>query len=81
MSKVEVLSVERARLVLEKMSTVCEHCLAMEKVLTDLVGDKVSRVIMKRVVNQLHGQSGNPGIGLAVEPMAVPTSPPAVRTL
>ncbi len=28
----------------------------MERVLTDLVGVKVSRVIMKRVANELHGQ-------------------------
>jgi hypothetical protein len=34
---------------------VCDHCLAMEKVLTDLVGSKVARVIMKRVENKLHG--------------------------
>jgi hypothetical protein len=29
----------------------------MEKVLTDLVGAKVSRVIMKRVAMELHGQA------------------------
>jgi hypothetical protein len=32
----------------------CEHCAAMEKVLTSLVGPKVTRVIMKRVENELH---------------------------
>ncbi len=35
----------------------CDHCSAMTKVLTELVGNKVSRVIMKRVTNELHGQS------------------------
>jgi hypothetical protein len=34
---------------------VCDRCIAMEKVLTDLVGSKVTRVIMKRVENELHG--------------------------
>ena len=32
----------------------------MEKVLTDLVGAKVSRVIMKRVAMELHGQATTP---------------------
>ena len=32
----------------------------MEKVLTDLVGTKVSRVIMKRVAMELHGQAMTP---------------------
>jgi hypothetical protein len=33
---------------------VCEHCLVMDSVLTDLVGTKVSRVIMSRVARELH---------------------------
>jgi hypothetical protein len=39
-----------------EMTIVCEHCTAMEHVLTDLLGNKVSRVIMSRVVDQLHGE-------------------------
>jgi hypothetical protein len=42
------------------MAIVCNHCAAMEQVLTDLVGSKVSRVIMKRVENELHAQSKTP---------------------
>ena len=41
-----------------EMSIVCEHCYAMENVLTDLLGEKVSRVIMGRVANELHGEQG-----------------------
>ena len=48
---------DRASLDLEKTQVVCDHCSAMEKVLTDLVGTKVSRVIMKRVATELHSQS------------------------
>jgi hypothetical protein len=32
----------------------------MEKVLTELVGQKVSRVIMKKVATELHGQATAP---------------------
>jgi hypothetical protein len=32
----------------------------MEKVLTELVGPKVSRVIMKKVATELHGQAKTP---------------------
>ena len=67
-------------LVLEKKYIVCEHCLAMEKVLTDLVGEKVSRVIMMRVTNQLHGQSGiELATQVTVEPLGVSPSTPAVH--
>ena len=41
-------------------SVVCNHCSAMEKVLIDLVGAKVSHVIMKRVAIELHGQPITP---------------------
>ena len=41
-----------------EMTIVCEHCHAMENVLTDLLGEKVSRVIMTRVTNQLHSELG-----------------------
>ena len=36
------------------MYTVCEHCLVMGKVLTDLLGTKVSGVIMNRVTREVH---------------------------
>jgi hypothetical protein len=38
------------------MTIVCDHCQAMENVLTDLLGNKVSRVIMSRVADELHGE-------------------------
>jgi hypothetical protein len=44
---------------LEKRFIVCDHCDALESVLTDIVGDKVTRVLMKRVANELHGQVGS----------------------
>ncbi len=34
----------------------CEHCRLTEKVLTSLVGSKVSGVIMNRIECELHGQ-------------------------
>ncbi len=48
----------------------------MEKVLTNLVGPKVSRVIMKRVESELHGQlePTKPGLSapqITVEPVAL----------
>ena len=39
-----------------ELTIVCEHCYAMENVLTGLFGEKVSRVIMRRVANELHGE-------------------------
>ena len=33
----------------------CEHCLVMDNVLTDLIGAKVSKVIMSRLIRELHG--------------------------
>lgn len=60
---------------LEKMSVVCDHCSAMEKVLTNLVGPKVSRVIMKRVENELHGEFDTPKAGTLAPQMAVEPTP------
>ncbi len=52
----------------------------MDKVLTNLVGPKVSRVIMRKVENELHGQmvAIKPGLSapqIAIEPL------PLSRTL
>ena len=57
---------------------VCDHCSALEKVLTELVGLKVSAVIMRRVTNEVHVQSltGFPKApALNVNLEAMPVSP------
>ncbi len=55
----------------------CEHCRLTEKVLTNLVGSKVSGVIINRIELELHGQPETlipeilgPRIG--VEPAPIP---------
>jgi hypothetical protein len=47
----------------------------MEKVLTNLVGPKVSRVIMKRVENELHGQLDVQKPGLSAPQITVDPLP------
>jgi hypothetical protein len=34
----------------------CEHCDALTEVLTELTGEKVAAVIMRRTVARLHGR-------------------------
>lgn len=55
---VEVFIPEDDDAAFSEMTIVCDHCRAMENVLTDLLGSKVSRVIMGRVTNELHGERG-----------------------
>ncbi len=62
---------------LEGPKLMCEHCCLTEKVLTSLVGSKVSRVIMKRVEYELHGQPetsipGDFGPRIGVEQAPIP---------
>ena len=47
----------------------------MEKVLTDLVGAKVSRVIMKRVAIELHGHATTPFLQVPALKLGVEQSP------
>lgn len=35
----------------------CDHCDALRRVLTDLLGGKVADVIVKRVIGELHGEA------------------------
>ncbi|MGA8905556.1 MAG: hypothetical protein WB661_11190 [Candidatus Bathyarchaeia archaeon] len=64
---VEVFILENDDGSFSEMTIVCEHCHAMENVLTDLLGSKVSRVIMGRVTNELHGERG-PSTATALSP-------------
>ena len=34
----------------------CDHCDALRRVLTNLLGGKVADVIVKRVIEELHGE-------------------------
>jgi hypothetical protein len=43
--------------------SVCDYCGALEKVLTDLMGRKVAKVVKKRVSRKLHGESQNEKAG------------------
>ncbi len=35
----------------------CDHCDALRRVLTNLLGGKVADVIVKRVIEELHGEA------------------------
>lgn len=49
----------------------CEHCDVLSEVLTQLTGEKVAAVIMRRVVPQVHG---NEVATHAVNPLLVTTT-------
>ena len=39
-------------------TAVCEHCTVLDSILVSLVGRKVTDIIMKRVVAELHNTAG-----------------------
>ncbi len=49
----------------------CDHCNALEKVLTDLMGQKVANVVKKRVSRKLHGETQNEKAGLKAQTLAL----------
>lgn len=49
----------------------CDHCDALEKVLTDLMGPKVANAVRKRVSRKLHGETENEKAGLEVRTLAL----------
>lgn len=51
------LYLRRSSIFIGEREIVCDHCSALEKVLTDLVGLKVTHVIMRRVTVEVHGPS------------------------
>ncbi len=49
----------------------CDHCDALERVLTDLMGQKVASVVKKRVSRELHGETQNEKAGLEAQTLAL----------